>query len=142
MSLWKTDAGISIGVSDSGLALQLGRILSVVKPRTLMIRRPVGEVVASMKAYMPDPSLDHARATRFLEECAEALEKRAMHHLVKKVEFRYLDDPEAMSDALDWLLPGYELPDVRFLAKMNIQVRADHVRDLLSKSHTGWHLNP
>lgn len=143
VSLWNADAGISVGISDSGLALQVGRILRAVKPRTLMIRRPVCEVVDSLNAYLgPMPKFDYSRATQWLEECDEALEKQAGNPLVKAVSFRDLDDPCVMDDAMSWLLPNHELPDIRFHANMNIQVKPDYVRNLLSKSHTGWHLNP
>lgn len=140
VSLWTADAGMSIGVSDSGLALQLGRILRVVKPRTLMIRRPIGDVVDSFRAYMP--GLDYERGRRFLEECDEALSKSADHPLVRHVEFSKLDDPEVLSDCLSWLLPSADFPDAKFLSRMNVQVRRSYVADMVARPHNAWHLVP
>lgn len=144
VSLWTADAGMSIGVSDSSLSLQIGRILRVIKPRTLMIRRPIDEIMASFHEYLngADGAFDYGLGRRYLEECADEMDRRASHPLIKQVAFSDLENPSVLSECLNWLLPDDDLPDVKFLSRMNIQVRRTDAMTVAGRSHNGWHLVP
>lgn len=133
---------MSIGVSDSALWLQARRILSVVKPRTLIVRRSADEVVESFRQYagLVAKDFDLERGRRYLAECEAELDALTGHPLVKSVSCADLES--AIGECLAWLLPDSDLPDIKFLARMNIQVRRDHVLKLTGHTHNGWHLIP
>lgn len=139
-SIWKPVAGIGVGVSDSALSLHLGRILRELEPRTLIVERPISDVVASMDNYMaglPNNGFDgHA----YLMALCREIEAHRSHPLVKMVAFDDLDDYGTVSDCLKWLLPDVDFPDLKFLMTMKIEVRRDYVLGLVARGHNLWHM--
>lgn len=139
---WMPRLGVAMGISDSGLAPQAGRILEELKPRTLIIERPLDEAVASFRAFARKTSLhvDEAHCRRFSEISLRALGQVRRHPLVKAVDFHALDDYEVMMDAMSWLLPGREFPDLKALMTFNIQIKASEIERTANLPHTNWHL--
>lgn len=141
---WKPKCGVDIGISDSGLAPQAGRILEELKPRTLIIERPLDEALRSFQAFTKNTSLhvDEAHCRRFAEIAMASLDKVRHHPLVKVVDFAALDDYEKMLGAMQWLLPDREFPDLRALMGFNIQVKTSEIERTANLPHTNWHLEP
>lgn len=139
---WTPKYGVDIGVSDSSLALQVGRILDELKPRTLVIHRPLDEAIKSFAKYATDNDLpyDGKWCSEFGEMSALALATIGSHPLVKTVRFGELDDYAVMCDCLKWLLPNAEFPDLKSLMGFNIQVQSSVIKDYLTIPHNGWHL--
>lgn len=140
---WAPKFGVDIGISDSALAPQIGRILEELKPRTLIIERPVDDTIESFRAYAAKTGLhvDEESCRKFARASFEALGKVMAHPLVKTVSFDALDDYAVMLDAMNWLLPGTELPDFRTLMGFNIQVSAAGIEKTIGLRHTRWHLD-
>lgn len=134
--------GISVGMSDHGLGLWLGRILEEIGPRTLIVKRDIQQVEKSLAKLFVDVPMDWASAVRFLDALETELSKWKHHPLVKCVSFDDLDDHSVVTGVLSWLVPGASFPDLKHLMAMNIQARRDRVLSLVSKPHTGWFLSP
>lgn len=141
MDFWKPVPGLHVGISDSALTLQLDRILETVKPRTLLIERPIPEVLASFRKYLKGAPLmfDYDSGRAYLGEIAEVIEKFRGHSLVRTVSFDDLRDHDTTLDVIRWLAPGVEIMDLRQLMHMNIQADLGYVLGLLAKPHTHWY---
>lgn len=139
---WAPKFGVDIGVSDSCLALMAPRILADLSPRTLIIERPLEDVMRSYIAYASKTGISvlEAAARKFAEAWVRSLESVRDHPLVKVVQFSDLDDYSAVLAAMRWLLPHRDFPDLKALMTFNIQVSAKHIRELAAKPHNGWHL--
>lgn len=139
---WAPKCGIDVGISDSGLAPQIGRILEELKPRTLIVKRGVDASIQSFRDFASKTSLhvDEGRCRRFSEIALAALSKVRHHPLVKVVDFHALDDYGTMLDAMNWLLPGREFPDLKALMAFNIQVKTSEIERTANLPHTNWHL--
>lgn len=121
------------GNSDSACGLHVERILAEIAPRTLVIERPVEDVALSLaRLYGPRPGL-----LALLESLRDALS--IAHPLIKRVAFSDLSDPEALTEAAEWLAPGSGQA-VASLADMNIQVTGARAAALAVIPHTLWHL--
>ena len=142
IELWASAGSLSIGISDSSLPLYLGRILETVKPRTLIIDRPIDEVIESFDDYMMGTRFDITQGRKWVEECLVELDRHRAHPLVRCVEFDALNDHDTVLDCLKWLVPTHDFMDVRFLMTMNIQVNRDYVMGLVARPHSAWHTSP
>lgn len=89
------------GVCDSGLGLYLPGILESVKPRTLIIERPMEEVMKSLHRYVQPVAMDWDTVREQLTLLSKALQFE--HLLIKRVAFKDLDSLEAVRSCLDWL---------------------------------------
>lgn len=98
-AIWEKPRGF-VGVSDSGLGLHLGEILAQFRPRTLIVRRPFDEVIASLvEAGFPvSPSI--------LSILQRRLDRFQHNGLVRVVDFKDLDRIDVVYDALQHILPG------------------------------------
>lgn len=141
-ALWRPHLGISVGVSDSVLVFQLERILEEIKPRTLLIERPLDEIIYSMRRFLDGMSIivDYKAGMQLLKDWALELDKFRGHPLVKTVEFSALTDHELVNDLLTWLVPDTEFVDLKSLMKMNIQVTKAYVQEQASSPHAHWYL--
>lgn len=139
---WSPRFGVDLGISDSCLAPQLGRILDELKPRTLIIERDPETAIMSYKKYALAAGLPFGElhCWRFVRAAKREIETVRSHPLVKCVKFHTLDDYATLAEAMEWILPGIDLPDLRTLMSFNIQVTAKHVIAVASKPHSGWHL--
>lgn len=121
------------GNSDSACGLQVGRILSELKPRTLVIERSVEDVAMSLvRIYGPRTGL-----FAHLEGLRDALS--IAHPLIKRIAFDDLADRDALIEAAEWLSPGSG-EAVASLSDMNIQVTRNYAEALTDLPHTLWHL--
>ena len=102
------------GVSDSGMGFWLGWILEHIKPRTVIIERPIEEVEASLMAMgtkLP--------ATNFCDLLLEELAKFHDHPLVMRVPFNALGNVRVMQKVW-WHLLGASHPfDEQRFERMN-----------------------
>lgn len=139
---WAPKFGVDIGIADSALAPQIGRILDELKPRTLIVQRPAEEAITSFKAYAEKTGLafDEQACRAFAGTSLKAMERLLGHPLVKTVSFHALDDYDVCLEALQWILPGREFPDLRALMGLNIQVSARRALEDASRQHAGWHM--
>lgn len=142
LTFWAPRFGVDIGISDSCLAPHVERILADMQPRTLIIERPLEDVMRSYADYAARTgiSMVEANARRHAEASVRALNGVKRHHLVKIVSFAALDDYAEVLAAMRWLLPHRDFPDLRTLMTFNIQVSAKHVQELAAKPHNGWHM--
>lgn len=141
VELWKPKYGERVGVSDSALTLQLDRILETVAPRTLIIDRPIPQVMASFQRYLEKSPMvfDYDLGRAYLGQIQSEMEKFRSHPLVRTVEFDALDDFDATQEIINWLAPGIEILDLRQMMHMNIQVDLGYALSLLDSPHTHWH---
>ena len=109
------------GISDSGAGSVLGAIIHDFKPRTLVIDRPMGEVVISLRDY----GVWFDGAEGLLGRLYQALQYD--HPLIKRVAYDDLRDHRVMEGCMDWL--GVKVPNLHQLMHMNIQ------------SDLAWNLN-
>jgi hypothetical protein len=144
VEFWKPKFGEIVGISDSALTLQLDRILSEIRPRTLLIERPIPQVMASMRKYFKGAELmlDYDEGRRYLGRLAEKIDQFRTCDLVRTVAFEALKDYDTVLDLITWLAPGIDLLDLRTLMHFNIQADRDHVIDLIKRPHTHWYREP
>lgn len=143
VEIWQPKCGISVGMSDSTLTLQLDRIMDAVKPRTLMIDRPLDEVERSLERYMEGAghAINAEAGRNYLLSLAAKMDEFRDHPLIKTVQFSELESRSVLLECLDWILPGMEFPDLDHLMKMNIQVRRDYVINQLKQSRVLWYMS-
>lgn len=112
----------TVGISDSTFSLFLGQTLQRIQPQTLVIRRPLGEVVESLaRVGLP-------RSTKLLELMEERLQPWLTHSLVKAVSFSDLWDLDLLEeiwqhlgfDPEAWYFPRDQLAQ---LLRMRVTVR-------------------
>lgn len=127
------------GFSDSGLALQLGRILKEIKPRTLIVDRDPQDVLASFKKYW-GKKFDEDAAQRLLAGAMAELQKHAKNPLVRTVKFEALNDYDTAAECYRWLMPGNPVPLREDLFHMRVNVGRDYVSRVIERPHSGWHL--
>jgi hypothetical protein len=135
-ALWLCgEPGQARGNSDSACGLHARRILETLRPRTLIIERPVGEVVASLSRLFE-------RDMRAIAPMLERLEHSLSlgHPLIKRARFADLDeDRDAVIEAAEWLVPGHG-ERAAALMDLNIQVTASRARQLTGMQHSLWHM--
>lgn len=122
------------GNSDSACALYAARILAEIRPRTLVIERPMGEVIASLSRLY---SRDMAHLAPLLERLNASLS--GAHPLIKRVRIADLTDREALIEAANWLVPGHG-ERAAALTDMNIQVTQERALELTRLTHSLWHM--
>jgi len=124
-----------IGISDSGIVPQLGRVLDEVKPRTLIVQRNPGAVCRSLEAIL-GPAVD---PSPYVMASAKQLEAHLSHPLVKTIRIEALDDVAEVRKAVAWLMPGNEAPINEALFHMNVQVTRQSILDGLAVGHNHWY---
>lgn len=128
------DPHIHRGNSDSACGLHIDRILAEIQPKTLIVERPLGEVLASLETLL-GASMGAVRPV--LEALEDAL--RINHPLVKRVRLQDLEDRDALIEAAEWLVPGHG-EAAASVAHMNVSVTGDYARSLSRMPHSFWHL--
>lgn len=129
-----------VGVSDSGLMFQLGKILAEISPRTLIIKRPIDDVVRSFERYLDGVEFDPLAMRRMLSRIDHCADQFKTHPLVKTVSFDALRDWTVVEDCYRWLMPNNPHKPSRELQHTNIQVEIGHALAQMRKPHTQWHL--
>lgn len=132
--LWLASDCAFSGNADSGCGLHVHQILADIQPRTLVIDRPIGQVLASCERAFGRPI---PRLADRLERLRSTLQ--VVHPLVKRVRFSDLGDRDALAEAAEWLVPGHGEQAAQ-LADMNIQVMPERIAELAYLPHTLWHL--
>jgi hypothetical protein len=113
------------GISDSGLGFHAAEIIERWKPQTVIVERPIDDVLASLERIGLPAS---RRALTILQK---RLASVADNPLVRRVDFDQLSDPDAALQALRHLMPTASI-DRRRLARMselNIQAQPERARD-------------
>lgn len=143
-ALWAPAFGNMVGISDSALTLQLERIIEVIKPRVLLVERPIEDVIASFRKYLAGtPHLVDAAVGRdYLETLQREIDRFRDHPLVRTITFDQLASYQTVRGLLEWLVPGEEFPDLPALMHMNIQVDRDYCLERANQPHNGWHRRP
>lgn len=135
---WDRPSFQFVGISDSGLAYQIGRILSEIEPRTLLIERPMADVEASLLRYFGPVEVDRLALRRQLDEMERHLRVVRRHHLVKTVPYDGLSDRNVVQACFDWLMPGSYEPFRDELLHMNVQVDLKYVMRHLHEEKAPW----
>lgn len=124
-AVWAKGTPSRIGIADAGLGLHLRAILAEFRPRTLIVERPIADVIASFHDYFRG----------HLEGGWEALVRDQLGNLqaalqiadplVKRMPFADLDNIEEVQGALAWL--GIrEPPNLEGMMHMNVQSSVCH----------------
>ena len=130
---WFSSDALYSGNADSACGLQITRILDEIRPRTLIVERPIGEVLASLA----DIGIAWEGLRSRLEQLEETLS--LSDPLIKRVRFEDLNDRDAVIEAAEWLVPGHGV-DAASLLGLNIQVTPKRIAALADLRHTLWHL--
>lgn len=131
---WLSAEGRDLGVSDSFAGLHIEAILEELKPRVLIIERPIPAVIASMQRYAWGVPLDVLEMERALVRLNHALHATAVldSALVKRVGFSDLDAPGVVVASIRHLqLPAP--PNLGQLMRMNVQSQLAHNLHLLAE---------
>lgn len=129
-----------VGVSDSALVLQIGRLMKDVNLRVLIVVRPLEEVVASVRRYFGD-DLGSFDVEEYCLQNSRHMGRFAGVRGVRFIEYRALQDVASVADALDFLMPGAKLPLLPELMRLNIQRDKRDVLEAVSAGHSYWHLD-
>jgi len=108
------------GCSDFGMGFWLGYILEKIKPRVLVIERPIEDVKKSLKSLnldIPD--------TNFCELLADNISQYRANELVKVVHFDDLNNTDVMESIFYHLRPDEKFDKERFLALRDTIIEAD-----------------
>lgn len=136
---WKIPRFDFVGVSDSAVAPQLGRVLAEIGPRTLMVVRDRVDVEKSLDGYFAGCTFDRDAGARYLQETEDQLSKWAGHDLVKCVRFEALADYDVVADCFNWLMPGNPFAPREELMHMNVQVALAYALTESAKPHSHWY---
>ena len=117
LGLWNNDEYVFTGISDSALGFHLPEITHIHAPRILVVQRTLADVKTSLRSI-------GIASDRYCEVLHECLQSSMSLPNVRAIPYEGLDDPYAVSVALEWLMPGIEvdLTKVVQLCRMNIQV--------------------
>jgi len=121
--LWAPSV-VSIGVSDSALGVAIGPILEAFGPRTLIVQRPIEDVLTSIAGYLGKGGFEvnHERLRRRLLFINDKLHKHHRHPLVRVVAYEDLTNVETVRNVIGWLTPSVRPPiDLDQLMHLNIQ---------------------
>lgn len=132
--------GPNMGVSDSALALHIGRVLADFQPRTLIIERDIDDVLVSFERCMGaeiHPS-QRGHIVIGLRRCREELNAWKDHHLVRTVKFEALQNFDVLQGVFAWLVPGKPIEELRQLAHMNIQCDPAHAMEMAKLGRGRW----
>lgn len=139
-ALWSAPEPQYLGVSDSGLATQIGRIMAEIQPRTLIIDRDIGEALDSFLKYFSDFPVDKVKAAAYFRISAQALSHYCDHPMTKIVRFADLHDFDAVNECYEWLMPDNPWPLRPDIFNMNIQADAGALAfEVATQPHTMWH---
>lgn len=127
------------GVSESGIAPQLGRILAEIGPKTLLVIRDRDDIEKSLERYFAGVEFDHAVSRKYLQSIADEMWKWTRHRLVKVVDFAALNDYATVCDCFDWLMPGNPFAVNPDLMHMNVQVSRDYALGQAAKPNSQWY---
>lgn len=136
---WQDPWAEYIGISDSGVAPQLGRILAEIQPRTLIVKRKPKDVMSAFIAYMGEAATDRLAVWAYIEKSAAELAKCEAHELVKTVDYDALSRSETVEACFEWLMPGQAHRFRHDLLHMNVQVNKAHTMLNIIKPHNHWY---
>lgn len=138
--LWADDRFPYVGVSDSSLVMQLGRILQEVEPRVLIIDRAPEEAARSFDCYMSGSGRNF-RPHPICVALHEELQRYRAHPSVFWLDYDAVSDIEAVAEAIAWIIPDVTFPKLEELMHMNVQADRDWVIEKAKHPHTNWHLD-
>lgn len=139
LDLWEATDWDYIGISDSTLGFQIGRILRDVKPRVLVIERPIEDVRKSLVAYLSGLEISMPRIDAYLTSLLASITENIAHPSIHRVGFEELRDEGNVRDALAWILPGAEVRSLDLIMRMNVQVDRDYAISKAKIPHNHWY---
>lgn len=115
-AIWRSDDYEYTGISDSFLGFHLPHILETSAPRTLIVERPIADVVPALAGIGVPGSEYCALLSKYLDSISG-------HPLVRYVAFAHLSDIGVVAECLRWLMPGIgvDMNKLEELMKMNVQ---------------------
>ena len=115
------------GVSDSAAGFWIEWILEHIKPRTVVVERPLEEVEKSLETLLPG-----LPKTNYCDLLLENFKKVKNHPLVMRVPFDSLSDTRVMQKVFWHLRPGDVFDEGRFLQMCDEKIVCD-----LNRTATG-----
>jgi hypothetical protein len=106
------------GIADSGAALILPDILRDFAPLTLIVDRPMHEVVQSAERFFAPETINQSALVDLMCAVSRSLSS-VSSPLIKRVQFDRLRDIGVMTECLDWL--GVRVDNLDQAMRMNIQ---------------------
>jgi hypothetical protein len=132
LATWATH--LDRGISDSAVGLHIEKIMRDYAPRTLIVERPLGDVLASAERFLGQTGPD---VLHVLYRLSAAL--KFEHPLIRRITWDEMDDPVKLFDAAEWLLPGFG-PRALSMKAFNITVTKEHAMAQWARPHSGWHM--
>lgn len=117
-AIWRSGDYEFTGISDSSLGFHLPHILETSAPRTLIVGRPLDDVVKSLAGIGVDGAGYCSLLSRYLDAVGE-------HPLVRFVSFSHLSDIAVVAESLRWLMPGLGVDMNKLGELMKLNVQAD-----------------
>lgn len=136
-ALWQHPTHEYVGMSDSALGLQLGRILAEIEPRVVMVLRPPADVLGSLKAFLQYDEAGERSTGKFVANLWSELNRWHTHPLVKAIAFEDLRDYAKLIDCFEWLMPHGRFEHVHSMARMNVQVTREALEASLKAENAG-----
>lgn len=121
--LWSASPWPYTGISDSSLGFHLEKILAEIKPRTLVIERPVDEVESSLERILPAMSNYTALLVEYLTPFLD-------HPLVRRVPYAALEDSETVVECLRYLMPHADVSLVKIAELQRLNIQTDMERTI------------
>ena len=130
LAAWSTY--LERGISDSAIGLKLEEIMHEYAPRTLIVERPLQDVLTSAERLYGRAGSNLCYGLYRLQAAL-----RFEHPLIRRIEFDDLNDPAKLFNAAEWLSRGYG-PRALSMKDFNIQVTRDHALALAEHAEPGW----
>jgi hypothetical protein len=117
MQFYRSRAEPCVGVSDSHLAHILPTLVEVVRPRTLIVLRDIGEVTQSLEAR----GLSSRHCIAALHNIGAVLG----NPLVRTIEYADLSNSSMLAEAFRWLMPDVPVSIAAIEKLQNVSIEAD-----------------
>lgn len=119
-----------VGISDCHLSQVLPLILEAFPMRTLIVMRSIEDVVASLQKRQLRPEV--------IPMMMHGINAVIGHPDVRRIDYTDLQDTDAVTDILQWLMPGATIDPLWVKQHQKTVIEANHAlnRDLAEKNNT------
>jgi hypothetical protein len=129
-----------VGVSDSALVQQIGRIMHDHNAKALIVRRDPEEAARAFEKYFGE-DLGKFDPVLYCRTMDQHLDRYLGCDTVRFIGYDQLSDVNRLEAALTWLMPEARFPKLRELMHMNVQVDRAYAARLARIPHSFWHMD-
>lgn len=130
-----------VGVSDSALVLQIGRLIRDHDMRVLIVVRHPSDVGISVRRYFGD-DLGSFDVEDYCQTMSQHLSRHVGDRHVRYVNYDDLRDVRKVKDALAFVMRGAApSPLLPGLMRLNIQRDKRDVLEAVRAGHSNWHMD-